>query len=443
MKPIDIREKIDNILKKYVPGILPGTVVFVSNNEEIIYDKGYGMADIENNIPVTTDTAFMIASVTKQFTDMAIMILKERGYLEYDETIEKYFPDFPSYINKITVRHLMTHTSGIPDYFTDEFIKKAIEIDGEMTQKDVLEEIKGFTKLEFEPGTGFAYSNSGYVMLGHIIEVVSGLTFAQFLSENIFRPLNMDRTIVGTSDKHIEGAAFGYMRNKNSTYEKTPYNRTIVGWADGNIITVAKDLFKWHKALYTEKLVKKETLEESFRPYILKGGTSTNYGFGWFNNNRRGVKEIWHSGGTIGFTSRFSRFIDENIAIVMLTNLDPQNAKQVTSIFGEIIEVVLGDKLMLIKNKALSAKELKSFVGIYKGKMGRCEAIYDKTLNKIVIKNDLERLDEEITLTSIDNITFRVDSPADYYVKFKKNSNMTFNLELDLNGMIVNLKAEQ
>lgn len=442
MDSLNIKQKIDNILRKYVPGVLPGTVVFVGIDGNEVYNNGHGMADIENNIPVTNETAFMIASVTKQFTDMAIMILKERGCLEYDETIEKYFPDFPSYISKITIRHLMTHTSGIPDYFTEAFIEKAIKIDDKMTRKEVLEEIKGFTELEFEPGTGFSYSNSGYVMLGYIIEIVSGLTFDQFLSENIFRPLNMDRSIVGTSDEHIEGAAFGYMRNKNGSYEKAPYNRTIVGWADGNMITVAEDLFKWHKALYTEKLVKKETLEEAFSSYILKDGTSTNYGFGWFNYNRRGVKEIWHSGGTIGFTSRFSRFIDEDVAIIMLTNLDPPNANKITSIFGKIVDVVLGEKLMPIKTKNLSVEELKNFIGTYKGKEGTCEVIYNKTLNKLVIKNDLERLDEEIELTPVDNMAFRIDSPAEDYVKFSESENIISEMKFDLNGKIINFKTK-
>lgn len=442
MKSPNTEKKIDNILKKYVPDLLPGTVVFIGRDGEEIYNKGHGMADIENNIPATNETAFMIASVTKQFTDMAIMILKERGCLKYDETIEKYFPDFPSYISKITIRHLMTHTSGIPDYFTEEFIERSIKTNGKMTQKEVLEEIKGLTELEFESGTDFSYSNSGYVMLGYIIEIASGLTFDQFLSENIFRPLNMDRTIVGTSDEHIEGAAFGYMRNKDGAYEKAPYNLTVVGWADGNMITIAEDLFKWHKALYTEKLVKKETLEEAFTPYILEDGTSTNYGFGWFNYNRRGVKEIWHSGGTVGFTCRFSRFIDEDVAIIMLTNLDSSDANKTPSIFGEIVDVALGDRLIPVKTKNLSVEELKKFIGTYKGKEGRCEVTYNEALNKLVMKNDLERLDEEITLTPVDYMDFRIDSSAEYYVKFNKIGNTISQMTLELNGSIRNFKTE-
>ena len=442
MDSFNTEQKIDSILRKYVPEVLPGAAVFVGIDGNEIYNKGHGMADIENNVPVTNETAFLIGSVTKQFTNMAIMILKERGCLEYDETVEKYFPEFPSYVNKITIRHLMTHTSGIPDYFSEEIEEKAVKIDINMTQEEILEEIKGFTELEFEPGTGFSYSNSGYVMLGYIIEVISGLTFAQFLSKNIFKPLNMDRTIVGTSDKPIEGTAFGYIKNKDGVYEKTPYNLIVVGWADGNIITVAKDLFKWHKALYTEKLVKKETLEEALNPYILKDGTSTNYGFGWFNHNRRGVKEIWHSGGTFGFTSRFSRFIDEDVAIIMLMNLEPRNDNKIPSIFGEIIEVVLEEKLEPIKAKDLSVEELKSFIGIYKGKEGRCEVIYNEALNKLVIKNDLKRLDKEVTLTPIDNGGFRFDSPAEYYLRFNKRENIISQMKLNLNGDIVSLKTE-
>lgn len=343
---MEINEKeIEKIAADYFSSRTPGMALLIGEGGRIVYKNGFGMADVEKGIPIDPDTAFIIASITKQFTAMAVMMLKERGLLSYDDIIARFFPDFPDYKDRVTIRHLMTHTSGIKEYFDDDFIKLAHEMGDSLTQEDIFERIKNFGGLEFEPNTRFSYCNSSYVMLGAIVEKVSQKSFAEFLKENIFDPLGMNRTVVGTSSKQkILKMASGYTLDGKGGYKKTPLDMAAIGWADGNIISTVEDLFKWHNALYTEKLVKKETLREAFTSHMLKDGTPTNYGFGWFLGSRRGIREIWHTGGTVGYVSRFSRFVDENVAVIMLTNLYDLAGPKRDELFDRIVEVVLKDK---------------------------------------------------------------------------------------------------
>jgi len=335
-------EEIEKICREYFSESTPGMALLIGEKGKILYEKGFGMADIDKSIPIGPDTAFIIASVTKQFTTMAIMMLKEKGLLDYDDTIDRYFPDFPDYKNIVTIRHLMTHTSGIKEYF-DDYVGLPIE---NPTQDDILNWIKSIKKLDFEPNTQYSYSNSGYVMLGAIIEMVSGQSFADFLAENIFTPLDMTRTVVGVmANQEVDKMASGYKANKEGGFIKTPMDMMAIGWADGNIISTVRDLFKWHNALNTEKLVKSKTLQEAFTPYVLKDGTKTDYGFGWKINLRPGLKELWHTGGTIGYISKFSRFMDEDIAIIMLTNSQDLAKKKRDELFDKIAFSVFGKKL--------------------------------------------------------------------------------------------------
>jgi len=336
------KDWIEKIIRDYVTDNTPGMALLIGEKCRVIFKKGFGLVDLQDRKPITTDTSFIIASITKQFTTMAVMILKQKGLLEYEEPLSRFFPDFPSYISKITIRHLMTHTSGIKEYFDDGFIIKLPASNGYINQQAVLDIIKNFEGLNFEPGTSFSYCNSGYVLLGAIIEMVSGQSFSEFLRGNIFEPLGMKRTVVGVSiGQKIEKMASGYsIVNKNS-FVRTPFDSIAIGWADGNIISTVEDLFIWHNSLSTEKLIKKELLNEAFTPYVLNNGTSTNYGFGWFIDNKNGTKQIWHTGGTIGYVSKFYRFIEEDIAIIMLTNMMGIKRDEV---FDRIKNVVLDCK---------------------------------------------------------------------------------------------------
>lgn len=331
-------EKMQRTINSYVGDGTPGISLLVGAKGKIVYNEGFGMANIKEKRPVDSNTRFIIASVTKQFTTTAIMILKERGSLHYDESIGNFFPDFPDYKDQVTVRHLMTHTSGIKEYMGDDFFNKEENIENGLNQDAILNRIKGFEVLEFEPGTAYSYCNSAYVMLGAIVEKVSKQPFAQFLHENIFKPLGMERTLVAVSpDQKLDKLAAGYKKDSEDIFIQTPLDMATIGWADGNMVSTVEDLFLWHNSLYTEKILQKKTLKEAFTPYTLKNGQQTKYGFGWFIDDREGRKEIWHSGGTLGYISRFSRFPEEDIAIIMLTNYMGIERDKV---FDEIVEVV-------------------------------------------------------------------------------------------------------
>lgn len=334
-------DSIEKIVCHYCKGDGPGMSLLVGKNGRILYENGFGLADLETGRHITPDTAFIIASVTKQFTAMAVMMLKQKGLLSYDEPISRFFPYFPPYKDKVTVRHLMTHTSGIREYFSEGFVLKIPETFKKISRQAVIDAVRELGPLEFEPGTRFSYCNSGYVMLGAIIEMVSGMTFADFLKDNIFKPCGMtSTTAIISPQQKIEKLASGYRICDDGTYVKTPYDMAAIGWADGNISSTAEDLFKWHNMLYTNELISRDTLNEAFTPYILKDGNSTGYGFGWFIGRRKGIKEIWHTGGTIGYTSKFSRFVDGDIAVIMLTN---QMGIKRDEVFDRIVDVVLDD----------------------------------------------------------------------------------------------------
>ncbi len=201
--------RIDSIVNEYVSPDGPGFSLLVGRDRRIIVNKGYGMADVGKRIPMAVDSRAVIGSVTKQFTATAVMMLKHRGLLDYDESIARFFPDFPAYRDRVSVRHLLHHSSGIPEYLTDEFWQGSA--DGRYPDlRSVFELIKSMGDLEFEPGRRWRYCNSGYIMLGSIIEQVSGQSFASFIKAHIFDPLGMGDSLVGENDNRVPRMAVGY-----------------------------------------------------------------------------------------------------------------------------------------------------------------------------------------------------------------------------------------
>ncbi len=323
----DILEKrLDKVIGKVVSDQTPGLALIISQNNDVLIRKAYGMADLEKKIPVTMETQFAIASNTKQFTCMAIMMLKEQGLLDYDETIDRFFPDFPDYCKNITIRHLMNHQSGLPDYTeSEEWLNHGDSAD--FLPDEMEAHIKTLGDLHFAPGSKFAYCNSGYVLLGRIVEQLSSMKFGAFLEEKILAPAAMTHACAPDDAKICSRAphlAQGYTLQEDGTYLKEIYDMALVGYADGNIQATADDILAWHRFLYSdsaETLVAKETLSEAFTQQIPTDDPALKYGFGLIKSCENGHREIWHGGGTLGFTSRCSRYVDDEISIIMLTNL--------------------------------------------------------------------------------------------------------------------------
>lgn len=379
MNSNDFQYKVEEIVNKYYKKDMPGLSLLIGKQGEVIYKNGFGFSNIENKEKCNFNTKYLIASISKQFTCMAIMMLKEKGLLDYNDTVKQYFPNYPEWYNSVTIRHLMTHTAGIPEYLTEEFLSKySNDNEQKINITEVLDIIKGYEFPDFPAGWNWSYSNSGYIMLHHIIEKVSGEAFEDFVENNIFKPLNMESSLIPRDAKRVENSAIGYFKMEDGKFERAPYNLSVIGWADGNIMSTVEDLFKWSNALLTEKLVKKETLDEALKPYILKNGESTNYGFGHFLFNGRGVNEIWHSGSTEGYRSMLKRFTYENIVVIMLTNALALGYTKVDIMFDKIVDIVMKDKFIKFKPINLSEIELERY----------CCNFGSTTINGSIYKNN-------------------------------------------------------
>lgn len=335
----------------YENGMFNGTVC-VAEDRKVIYKKAFGFSDLETETRLETDYAFYLASVSKQFTTMTIMILKERGKLSYDDPLSKYFPEFPGYANEVSIRHLMTHTSGIPDHFRLGANKP------DLRNRDVLEVLVKRDSLDFRPSEKYSYSNGGYVLLSMITEKASGQSFPIFMKKNIFDPLGMSCSLVYDESKpDIPRRAVGY----NMFGEKDDYNILTTG--AGGIYSTVEDLFKWDQALYEHKLVDEETLSEAYQPFKLSNDSLSNYGYGWAISEDESGKRVSHGGGLAGYRTYIERHVDNKNAIILLTNKG--NAIPMRSIITALRNILDNKAYAFPKAPiALTMKELMDTKGV-------------------------------------------------------------------------------
>jgi CubicO group peptidase (beta-lactamase class C family) len=298
---------IDSLMNYcHINGLFNGTVL-VSQNNEVIYRNSFGYADFDKNEFLIPESSFYLASVSKQFTTMAVMLLKERGKLSYEDRLSDYFSDFPEYADIVTIRHMMTHTSGIPDHYGLNAYKVGLNND------DVYELLMKQEELDFEPGNQFSYSNGGYVLLSMIVEKASGEPFHEFMKTNIFIPLEMTNTLVyDKSEPMIANRAIGY----NTSGKLDDYEIFTTG--AGGIYSNVDDLFKWDQALNSDQLISSESLNEAYKPYVLSSGDTSFYGFGWGINQEKNW--VGHSGGLSGFRTYLRRYHDKGNTFMLLTN---------------------------------------------------------------------------------------------------------------------------
>jgi CubicO group peptidase (beta-lactamase class C family) len=293
-----------------------GATALVARKGQVIYKKAFGMANLEYNIPMQVDHVFRIGSITKQFTAVAILQLMEQGKLGLQDDITKFIPDYPTHGHKITIEHLLTHTSGIQSYTGMKDFEKKMTLNLKPT------ELIDFFKnepMEFAPGTKWNYNNSGYFLLGYIIEKVSGKTYPQFIEENFFKPLGMTNSLFGSDSKIVKNRAGAY--EKDSTgFVNAPYLNMNQPYSAGSIQSTVEDLFKWHQAVHAYKLVKKESLDKAFTKYKLTDGKETEYGYGWGLGNIQGSPTIGHGGGIPGFLTQSIYLPKEDVFVAVFSN---------------------------------------------------------------------------------------------------------------------------
>jgi CubicO group peptidase (beta-lactamase class C family) len=326
--------RIEAIFAPLADGKSPGVAVLVRRNGKTVFERGYGVRDLRTLAPIDTDTNFRLASFTKQFTAMAIMLLVDDGKLRYDETLKEIFPDFPEYGRAITVQHLLTHTGGLPDY--EDLMENGPWTEARQIQDDeVLALLKRQSKPKFAAGTNWAYSNSGYVVLGLIVAKVSGVPFDEFLARRIFAPLHMDRTLVYRKGKNeVTNRAFGHTKDAGSFVE-TDQSSTSATLGDGGIYSNLADLARWDEALEKHTLLAESKMKPAWTAASNPGKAA--YGFGWFLDPYNGRERVWHEGSTRGFGTVIERFTAEKLTIVILcnrTDLDPAKlALEVADLF--------------------------------------------------------------------------------------------------------------
>jgi CubicO group peptidase (beta-lactamase class C family) len=293
---------------------IPGAAIVVIKNGKIIKTAGYGLASVEFNVPVTPETVFEIGSVSKQLTAAGIMLLVEDGKITLDQKISTILPNTPDAWKNVSVRNLLTHTSGIKSYSSLD----GFELNRRLKRDDFIK-LLGVQPLDFETGTSYVYSNSGYSLLGYIIETVSGKNYWDYMRERIFNPLKMTKTADRDPKYIIPNRATGYEWRENQLVGRD-YDLTDV-FSAGAIVSTVGDLAKWDAALRNDTLLKKESKLQMWTPLDFTSGKNYPYGFGFRLSDVRGHKLVAHSGQTAGFGANISRYVDDDLTVIALTNL--------------------------------------------------------------------------------------------------------------------------
>ena len=338
----DLSARIDALLAEAVTPESPGAAVMVVHDGRVLHQAGYGLADVERRVPITPATAFRLASVSKQFVAMAVMILAEDGKLSYDDPVVRHLPELERLGDALTVRHLLNHTGGVSEYYEELETRYA---EGPLpTNVEALALMASEGELLFRPGERYRYSNPGYEMLASIVERVSGRPFAPFVAERIFAPLGMRTSVVrDASEPEIAHRALGYSR-RDGRLELDDDHRLNHILGAGGIYSTLEDLYLWDQALYDEELVSRETLEEAFSPARLADGDNHPYGFGW-RLGRYGAlgSSVGHSGSWLGFRTYIVRYPERRFTVVVLSNSSDFPAAHWT---GRVVDLAFPSRLI-------------------------------------------------------------------------------------------------
>jgi CubicO group peptidase (beta-lactamase class C family) len=357
--------QVDAIFAPLKSSDAPGAAVLVVRNGQPLFRSGYGVTDLHTKTKIDAHTNFRLASFTKQFTAACIMLLAHDGKLHYDDHLTDLFPEFPEYGKSITVRNLLNHTSGLPDYedlLMKQYPNTPPELVPQILDAGVLKLLEQQASGEFPAGTKWEYSNSGYAVLAMIVEKVSGKPFGQFLHERIFVPLKMTNTLAYEKGKNeVPHRAYGHSKadekkeetkkdvtKPDAIWQETDQSPTSAVLGDGGIYSSLDDLEKWDRAIRNHTLLSAAEMQPALTPVEPTGGpakfpdgSSLSYGFGWFLDPYRGHKRMSHDGSTIGFRTTIQRFPDDALTIIILANRSDQNPEALAL---KVADLYLGTK---------------------------------------------------------------------------------------------------
>jgi CubicO group peptidase (beta-lactamase class C family) len=355
----DVDGKVDafvrsELQKQHIPGVALG----VYRDGKLTRAQGYGLANVEWNVAVTPDTIFQSGSMGKQFTATAVMMLVEEGKVRLEDPIKKYFPDAPEAWNDIKVHNLLSHTSGLSEYESGARTKVGgpfyMRLD--YTEDELYKRITEMP-MDFKTGEDWAYRNTNYVLLGILIHKVTGKFYGDFLQERVFKPLGMSRTRIISEEDIILRRASGYRLVKGDLKNQEWVSPSLNSTADGALYFTVEDLQKWDAALYTERLLKKASLDLMWTVEKLNNGTpnKANYGFGWGIKDVNGHRVIQHGGAWQGFTTHIARYVDDRLTIVALTNLDSGHSNPSKIVTG--VATIYNPALKPVEQKPIEDKE--------------------------------------------------------------------------------------
>ena len=345
--------KVDEFIKsEMLKQQIPGVSLAVVKDDKIVYAKGYGLANVELNAAVKPETIFQSGSVGKQFTAAAVLMLVEEGRINLDDKITKYFADAPDTWKNITVRHLLTHTSGLVNDFSMEDYRR------DFSEAEIVKKAETFP-LDFQPGEKWSYSNIGYKLLGILIGKVTGKFYGNFLQERIFKPLNMTTARIISEADIVPNRAAGYQLVKGELKNQDWVSPTMNTTADGSLYLTVYDMAKWDDALYGEKILKKTSLDAMWSPVKLNNGKTYPYGFGWSLGEANGHKIIEHGGAWQGFKSYIARYPNDKLTIIVFANLAETNPTPLAhGVAGIYNAALVAPKIAGIEDKEPRVTEL-------------------------------------------------------------------------------------
>lgn len=354
-----LASKVDALLTEQFPADGPGATALIAKNGKVIYRNAFGQASLELSVPMKPDNVFEIGSMTKQFTAVGILMLEEQGKLSIEDEITKFIPDYPTLGKKITVHHLLTHTSGIKSYTDMGNLQDVARTD--MEPMEIIDFFKN-EPMDFDPGTDYRYNNSGYILLGYIIEKVSGMYYADFVQEKMFDPLGMTASYYGSKTALIPNRAVGYMPTE-SGFRNADYLSMTLPYAAGSLMSTVDDLLKWQNAITHDKLISSESKKKAFTGYKTLDGKPIYYGYGWGVNEIADVPSVEHGGGIFGYLTSGVYVPEEDIYVVVLTN---SNASSPTELSVRMAAMALGKPYgEKGAGVSLSDAELNKWIGTY------------------------------------------------------------------------------
>ncbi len=354
-------EQYEEVLTLAYPADEPGAAALVARGGEVEFLGASGTANLELGVPLAPEMVFEIGSITKQFTAVAIMMLMEEGKLSLDDPMTRFLPDYPKYGDDITIEHLLTHTSGIVSYTgIPEHVDQEIRKD--LTVEELIDVFKD-RPVEFGPGERFRYNNSGYVLLGAIIESASGMTYADFLQERIFDPVGMKDSYYGSHRRIIPRRAAGHS-GEPGAWVNAAFLSMTQPYSAGALMMTVENLFRWNQALYGGELISEESLERMSTPYVLKNGNATGYGYGLAPRDLRGRRAIGHSGGTYGYLTDSFYLPDEDVFVAVFSNSTGSLAGP-GLVAGKLGAIAVGDPYPVWTETTLDEAALQRFAGVY------------------------------------------------------------------------------